>query len=163
MRTAADAIVNRIRGRLFGISGAIVLPFLPPAVQGLGQFGGFAYERAGPGQPYAGRTGERNSGSAPQGHARKDLTGLYSTYTANDPAIRGHHRSRKSQEPARAACSRSQILWASTWVLRTSTISISTTGPIGCMCRPTSNSAPTAERYQAVLCALRQCVDDSAG
>ena len=38
---AADAIVNRIRGRLFGISGALVLPFLPPAVQGLGQFGGF--------------------------------------------------------------------------------------------------------------------------
>ncbi len=41
---AAEAIVNRIRGRLFGISGALVLPFLPPAVQGLGQFGGFAYE-----------------------------------------------------------------------------------------------------------------------
>ena len=41
---AAEAIVNRIRGRLFGISGAIVLPFLPPAVQGLGQFGGFAFE-----------------------------------------------------------------------------------------------------------------------
>ena len=40
----ATAIVNRIRGRLFGISGAIVLPFLPPAVQGLGQFGGFQFE-----------------------------------------------------------------------------------------------------------------------
>src|SRR6266446_5730057 len=41
---SADAVVNRIRGRLFGISDALVLPFLPPAVQGLGQFGGFAYE-----------------------------------------------------------------------------------------------------------------------
>src|SRR6201999_3622755 len=40
----AAAIVDRIRGQLFGISGALVLPFLPPAVQGLGQFGGFQYE-----------------------------------------------------------------------------------------------------------------------
>src|SRR5579862_506029 len=40
----ADAIVDRIRGPLSGISGAIVIPFLPPAVQGLGDFGGFQFE-----------------------------------------------------------------------------------------------------------------------
>ena len=40
----ADAIVERIRGQLLGIGGAIVIPFLPPAVQGLGQFGGFQFE-----------------------------------------------------------------------------------------------------------------------
>ena len=38
------AILNRIRGPLFGITGRIVVPFLPPAVQGLGQFGGFQFE-----------------------------------------------------------------------------------------------------------------------
>ena len=40
----ATAIVNRVRGPLLGISGAIVIPFLPPAVQGLGNFGGFQFE-----------------------------------------------------------------------------------------------------------------------
>src|SRR5881394_3768257 len=37
----AQAVLNKIRGPLSGISGALVIPFLPPAVQGLGEFGGF--------------------------------------------------------------------------------------------------------------------------
>jgi hydrophobic/amphiphilic exporter-1 (mainly G- bacteria), HAE1 family len=81
----AEAIVNRIRGRLFGISGALVLPFLPPAVQGLGQFGGFQYEL----QDQGGHTLEELANAAQalvrQSSARKDLTGLYSSFTANDP------------------------------------------------------------------------------
>ncbi len=40
---AAAAIVNRVRPRLFGVSGAIVFATLPPAIQGLGQFGGFQF------------------------------------------------------------------------------------------------------------------------
>ena len=82
---AADAIVNRIRGRLFGISGAIVLPFLPPAVQGLGQFGGFAYEVQDQGSHTLEELANVTQDLIRQGSARKDLTGLYSTYTANDP------------------------------------------------------------------------------
>ena len=39
----ATAIVNRVRPRLFGVSGAIVFATLPPAMQGLGQFGGFQF------------------------------------------------------------------------------------------------------------------------
>jgi HAE1 family hydrophobic/amphiphilic exporter-1 len=39
---------RRIVGQLFGgfsqITGALVIPFLPPSIQGLGQFGGFTYE-----------------------------------------------------------------------------------------------------------------------
>ena len=34
----------RLRPQLFGIPGALVIPFNPPAVQGLGQFGGFQFE-----------------------------------------------------------------------------------------------------------------------
>ncbi len=82
---AADAIVNRIRGRLFGISGALVLPFLPPAVQGLGQFGGFAYELQDQGSHSLEELANTTHDLIRQGSARKDLTGLYSTYTANDP------------------------------------------------------------------------------
>src|ERR1022692_2493243 len=40
---SAVAILNRIRPRLFGVSGAIVFPTLPPPIQGLGQFGGFQF------------------------------------------------------------------------------------------------------------------------
>ena len=82
---AADAVVNRIRGRLFGISGALVLPFLPPAVQGLGQFGGFAYELQDQGSHTLEELANVTQQLIRQGGARKDLTGLYSTYTANDP------------------------------------------------------------------------------
>ena len=83
----AAAIVNRLRGPLFGISGAIVIPFEPPAVQGLGQFGGFQFEV----QDQATHTLQdldktthdliRASGERKE----KDLTGLFSTYTASDP------------------------------------------------------------------------------
>ena len=77
--------MNRIRGRLFGISGALVLPFLPPAVQGLGQFGGFAYELQDQGSHSLEELANTTQQLIRQGSARKDLTGLYSTYTANDP------------------------------------------------------------------------------
>jgi HAE1 family hydrophobic/amphiphilic exporter-1 len=82
---AAEAIVNRIRGRLFGISGALVLPFLPPAVQGLGQFGGFQYELQDQGGHSLEELAKAAQDLVRQGSARKDLTGLYSSFTANDP------------------------------------------------------------------------------
>ena len=82
---AAEAVVNRIRGRLFGISGALVLPFPPPAVQGLGQFGGFAYELQDQGGHSLEELANATHDLIRQGSARKDLTGLYSSYTANDP------------------------------------------------------------------------------
>src|ERR1700688_2099805 len=83
----AAAVIERLRGPLFGISGAIVIPFEPPAVQGLGQFGGFQFELQDQGthtlQDLDKTTHDliRASGARPE----KDLTGLFSTYTANDP------------------------------------------------------------------------------
>ncbi len=70
---------------MFGISGAIVLPFPPPAVQGLGRFGGFAYELQDQGSHTLDELASVTQNLIRQGSARKDLTGLYSTYTANDP------------------------------------------------------------------------------
>jgi HAE1 family hydrophobic/amphiphilic exporter-1 len=86
----ADAVVSRIRGPLFGINGALVLPFLPPAVQGLGEFGGFQYEL----QDLGGHTPDELAGVTMQlmGVAAQhktnglpDLTGVFSSFTANDP------------------------------------------------------------------------------
>ncbi len=84
---SATAILNRLRGPLFGISGAIVIPFQPPAVQGLGQFGGFQYELLDQGahtlQDLDKVTHDliRAASQRPQ----KDITGLFTTYTSNDP------------------------------------------------------------------------------
>jgi HAE1 family hydrophobic/amphiphilic exporter-1 len=83
----AAAVLNRLRGPLFGISGAIVIPFEPPAVQGLGQFGGFQYELLDQGnhtlQDIDKTTHDLIRAAAQR--PEKDLTGLFSTYTANDP------------------------------------------------------------------------------
>jgi HAE1 family hydrophobic/amphiphilic exporter-1 len=81
----AQAVINRIRGPLSGITGALVLPFPPPAVEGLGQFGGFQYEL----QDQGGHTLQELANAAQalvrQGNARKDIRGLFTDFTANDP------------------------------------------------------------------------------
>jgi HAE1 family hydrophobic/amphiphilic exporter-1 len=83
----AAAIIERLRGPLSGISGAIVIPFEPPAVQGLGEFGGFQFELQDQGthtlQDLDKTTHDLIRGSDQR--KEKDLTGLFSTYTANDP------------------------------------------------------------------------------
>jgi hydrophobic/amphiphilic exporter-1 (mainly G- bacteria), HAE1 family len=82
---SATAILNRVRPQLFGIPGAIVFATLPPAVQGLGQFGGFQFEvqdqAAHTLEDLAGATG----GLIRQASQRKDLAQLYTPFTANDP------------------------------------------------------------------------------
>ena len=64
---AAEAVVNRIRGRLFGISGALVLPFPPAGGAGPGTIRRLCLRTAGPGWPHAGRTGERHPRPDPPG------------------------------------------------------------------------------------------------
>jgi hydrophobic/amphiphilic exporter-1 (mainly G- bacteria), HAE1 family len=82
---SATAILNRVRPRLFGIQGAIVFATLPPAINGLGQFGGFQFVV----QDQAAHTLEELSNTTHdiirQAGARKDLVGLYTPFTANDP------------------------------------------------------------------------------
>jgi HAE1 family hydrophobic/amphiphilic exporter-1 len=64
-----------------------VIPFEPPAVQGLGTFGGFQFELLDQGthtlQDIDKTTHDLIRGAG--GRQEKDLTGLFSTYTANDP------------------------------------------------------------------------------
>ena len=81
----AAAIVNRVRPRLFGISGAIVFATLPPAIQGLGQFGGFQFVIQDQAAHRLEELASTTQSIIRQGFARKDLAGLYSSFTANDP------------------------------------------------------------------------------
>jgi HAE1 family hydrophobic/amphiphilic exporter-1 len=81
----ATAIVNRVRPRLFGISGAIVFATLPPAIQGLGQFGGFQFVIQDQAAHRLDELASTTQSIIRQGFARKDLVGLYSSFTANDP------------------------------------------------------------------------------
>ena len=86
----ATAIINRIRMQLFGIQGALVLPFPPPPIQGLGNFGGFQYELQDQGshtlQELANVAQQLiQQGGQHKTAGRPDLTGLYTSYTAGDP------------------------------------------------------------------------------
>jgi HAE1 family hydrophobic/amphiphilic exporter-1 len=81
----ADAIVARIRGQLMSISGAVAIPFLPPAVQGLGEFGGFQFEIEDQGGHTLQQLDDVTQQTIREGSKRTDLTGLFTTYSAKDP------------------------------------------------------------------------------
>ena len=82
---SAPAIVNRVRPRLFGVSGAIVFATLPPAIQGLGQFGGFQFVVQDLASHKLEELAAATQGLMQQASQRKDLVRLFSTFTANDP------------------------------------------------------------------------------
>jgi HAE1 family hydrophobic/amphiphilic exporter-1 len=82
------AILARLRGQLFGIQNAFVSPFAPPSIQGLGQFGGFTFEVLDQG----GGTNIQNLAGATFGiigasQQSQRVTGLFSSFTANDPQL----------------------------------------------------------------------------
>jgi len=82
---SATAIVNRVRPRLFGVSGAIVFATLPPAVQGLGNFGGFQFVVQDQAAHKLDELSATTHDLMRQAGQRKDLVGLYTPFTANDP------------------------------------------------------------------------------
>jgi HAE1 family hydrophobic/amphiphilic exporter-1 len=76
--------VNRLRGPLGAITEATVVPFLPPALEGVGAFGGFQFEVQAEGASLQ-QLFEVTRDLMNQGNARPDLRGLFSSFTANDP------------------------------------------------------------------------------
>ncbi len=81
-------ILNGLRGRLFGIQNAFVVPFAPPSIQGLGVFGGFTFEVLDQG----GGANIQDLGAATfglVGASRQSprVAGLFSSFTANDPQL----------------------------------------------------------------------------
>jgi HAE1 family hydrophobic/amphiphilic exporter-1 len=84
---SAQAIVGRLFGAFSQIPGAIVMPFLPPTIAGLGVFGGFEYQlldqSGGPIEDLAAAAQQ----IVGQGNQTPGLTGLFTQFTANDPQI----------------------------------------------------------------------------
>jgi HAE1 family hydrophobic/amphiphilic exporter-1 len=82
-----EAVIGRIRGPLMGIPGALVIPVVPPSIQGLSAFGGFQFEvldqSGGNISDLARVTGE----IVGRGNQSGQVTGLFSSFTANDPQI----------------------------------------------------------------------------
>jgi hydrophobic/amphiphilic exporter-1 (mainly G- bacteria), HAE1 family len=84
--SAAD-IVATLTPQLFQIPGAIVVAFQPPAIQGIGSFGGFQFELQDLGRNTLedlDRVAHQIVGGSRQ---RKDLVGLFTSYTASDPQL----------------------------------------------------------------------------
>ena len=85
---ALSAVLGRVRGPLFGIPGAIVVAFAPPAIQGLSVFGGFQFEVLDQtGGDIAGLA-EATGAVVAQGNQSGRVAGLFSSFRANDPQLR---------------------------------------------------------------------------
>lgn len=82
---SAAAVIQRLRGQLAGIHGALVAPFNPPAVQGLGRFGGFQFELEDLGRNSLDALARTANQLVAQGNRSKEIVGLFSSFTANDP------------------------------------------------------------------------------
>ncbi len=82
-----NAVLGRIRGALFGIPGAIVVPVAPPAIQGLSTFGGFQFEVLDASGGDISNLATITQQIAMKGNTSGKLTGLYSSFTANDPQL----------------------------------------------------------------------------
>src|SRR6204780_1442118 len=82
---SAQAVIEKLRGPLFMIPGGLVVPFNPPAVQGLGQFGGFTFQLEDLGRNSLQTIANTANTLTAQGNASGKLTGLFTSFTANDP------------------------------------------------------------------------------
>jgi HAE1 family hydrophobic/amphiphilic exporter-1 len=82
-----QAVLNRVRGPMMGIPGALVIPFAPPGIQGLAIFGGFQYELLD--QTGGEITGLADTAAALAARANQSgrVVGLFSAFRANDPQL----------------------------------------------------------------------------
>jgi hydrophobic/amphiphilic exporter-1 (mainly G- bacteria), HAE1 family len=87
---SAAAVLARLRGPLSSISGAFVIPFNPPAVQGFGQFGGFQFILEDLGRNSLQTIADTAHQLVAQSATNPDLAGLFTSFTANDPQYLVH-------------------------------------------------------------------------
>src|ERR671912_221207 len=82
-----QAVLTRLRGQLFGIQGGMVIPFAPPPINGLGAFGGFTFEVLDLRGADVNQLAAATWGLIGQSAQSQRVTGLFSSFTANDPQL----------------------------------------------------------------------------
>ena len=146
---------------MFAPNGGFVAMFQPPAVQGVGSFGGFQFmlqDRGGNTLTDLDRVAHQIVDAS---RARKDLTGLLTTFSANDPQelVTIDREKAKtmniplSQITTPSACS---------WARNTSTTSTSTIAPIASIVQADQPFRMSAERPAQLLRAFGLRADGSA-
>jgi hydrophobic/amphiphilic exporter-1 (mainly G- bacteria), HAE1 family len=84
---SAAEVVRDLGQQLMAIPGGLVVAFEPPAIQGIGSFGGFQFELQDQGRNTLedlDRVAHQMVGASRQ---RKDLMGLFTSFTASDPQL----------------------------------------------------------------------------
>jgi len=84
---SGPAVVEKMRAQLAAIPGGLVIPFNPPSVQGLGQFGGFTFELEDLGRNTLQTLADTANQLSADGNQSGKLTGLFTSFTANDPQV----------------------------------------------------------------------------
>jgi hydrophobic/amphiphilic exporter-1 (mainly G- bacteria), HAE1 family len=84
---SAKAIVGKLYGAFSQITGAMVLPFLPPAINGLGFFGGVTYELLDQTGGPIENLGAAAQQLTAQANQTPGLAGFFTQFTANDPQL----------------------------------------------------------------------------
>jgi len=114
-----SAVLNRIRGPLFSLPGAIVVPFAPPPIQGLSTFGGFQFKVLDKtGGPINGLEAATRA-MVNAGNQSGRVQGLFTSFTANDPQLVvdiNRDRARSLGLPLREVTDAMQIFLGSAYV-----------------------------------------------
>lgn len=82
-----EAVLNRLRGPLFMVPGAQVFAFNPPAIQGVGNFGGFQYELEDRGNVGLQTLAGTAFGYMLQGNRDPNLASVFTTFRVDSPQL----------------------------------------------------------------------------
>jgi len=78
-------VIDRLRGPLAGVQGALLIPFNPPTVSGTSSIGGFQFEVQDPSGNSLQALADATNRLSAEGNQSGRLAGLFTSFTANDP------------------------------------------------------------------------------
>jgi HAE1 family hydrophobic/amphiphilic exporter-1 len=84
---SSRAVTGRLMPQLFGIPGALVVAFAPPAIPGLSRFGGFEFQVLDQTGTDIANLAQATQALTAAGNQSPKLQGLFSPFTANDPQL----------------------------------------------------------------------------
>ena len=113
------AVIARMGQQLGSISGAMIIPIAPPAIQGLSSFGGFTFEVLDGSGTDINNLANATYQMMGRGNQEKKLARLFSSFTANDPQLTveiDRDRARSLNLPIREVTDALAVLLGSSYV-----------------------------------------------